>query len=500
MTMELLTNQQMQTADRLTIASGVTSFKLMQQAASSVAQHIRSKFQPDSKVVVACGPGNNGGDGYIVAQLLSESGFKVEVWSPLALNRLSGDAEKAKEFWGGEVAVGDPPDALSAQIIVDGLFGSGLRGPLRGTLELWVNKINQAAASQGTHVVSIDVPSGLNGDTGNFEGISVQAHSTVTFFRRKPAHLLLPGRFLCGDVVVTDIGIKTSVLDSLNVQTFENGPSHSSLWLDHLPMVTVDNHKYDRGHTVVYSGPVHATGAARLSAAGALRIGSGLVTLASPLASVAVNAAHLTAVMIKPISQLTDFETFLNGNRISSVVLGPANGVGEQTRNNVVAALKSNTSAVLDADALTSFENNPNQLFDAIAASNQPVVITPHDGEYARLFDMEADENDRLSRAQHASKTSGAIVVLKGADTVIASPDGRAAINSNAPPNLATAGSGDVLAGFIGGLLAQKMPPFEAACAGVWLHGQCANEFGQGLISEDLPSMLPQVLTGLRQP
>jgi len=278
------------------------------------------------------------------------------------------------------------------------------------------------------------------------------------------------------------------------VRVFENDPS---IWLNHFPQNQIGQHKYDRGHAIAFSGPAHATGAARLSATSALRIGAGLVTLASPPESVATNAAHMTAVMIKPISQRSEVDVLLSDQRVTSAVIGPANGIGDNTRVNVLAALQSNTSAVLDADALTSFERLAEQLFSAIQSSKKPVVITPHDGEFGRLFKTEFSAIDRLSRAREASKISGAVVVLKGADTVIASPDGRAAINANAPATLATAGSGDVLAGFIGGLLAQRMPPFEAACAAVWIHGQCANAFGHGLIAEDLATMVPAVLSDL---
>lgn len=507
--MEILTNEQMRTADRLTIASGVPSFELMKRAATAVMQHIESRFQTNRSVLIVCGPGNNGGDGYVVAKMLTEHGFAVTVHSITPLEKLSGDAATAMDFWNGKVSVGDPPTNLTADIVVDAMFGSGLRGEINGSAKNWIAAIANASEQSSCHVVAIDVPSGVQGDTGNFAGgdsagtdsagTAIHADSTVTFFRQRPAHRLLPGKMLCGELTVADIGIDPSVLNAMQIETYENVPE---LWLAQLPTLQADEHKYDRGHAVVFSGAAHATGAARLSAVAALRSGAGLVTVASPLDAIAANAAHLTAVMIAPIEDSKAAEKLLDQKRTTAAILGPANGVGPRTRSMVSVALQQNVACVLDADALTSFEDDSQQLFNAITAnalSQRPVVLTPHDGEYDRLFGRSLTDSDRLTRARHASRISGAIVVLKGADTVIASPDGRAAINANAPPSLATAGSGDVLAGFIGGLLAQKMPAFEAACAAVWWHGQCANVFGPGLISEDLPNMLPAVLQDLAQ-
>lgn len=301
------------------------------------------------------------------------------------------------------------------------------------------------------------------------------------------------------------------------VTTFENT---LPLWLDSFPWPQTDRHKYSRGHAVVISGPAHQTGAARLGARGALRVGAGLVTVASPPQSLAVNAAHLTAIMVTPFAGARDLAELLHDSRKNAVLIGPGLSVGEETRDLVATVLASSAAVVLDADALTSFaettvpgaqptpfgftakarepDASPAHLLALIKAHAAPVIITPHEGEFSRLFP--AIEGSKLERARAAAKVSGAIVVLKGADTVIADPDGRAAINANAPPWLATAGSGDVLAGFITGLLAQGMPAFAAACAAVWLHGECANAFGAGLIAEDLSEVLPKVLAGIRRP
>jgi len=348
--------------------------------------------------------------------------------------------------------------------------------------------------ASGCPIVAVDVPSGLDGTTGTAAGPVVHARRTVTFFRRKPGNLLFPGREYCGVVRVADIGIPASVLSEIDPRTWANAPG---LWLSSFPRPRPAGHKYDRGHALVVSGPLAHTGAARMGARGALRVGAGLVTVASPPDALAVNAAHLTAIMLLPFEGASGLTQILSDRRKNAVLLGPALGVGAPARELVAAALASGAGAVLDADALTSFEGNAPMLARLIAAQTRPVVLTPHEGEFRRLFSA-LHQGSKLDRARAAAAESGAIVVLKGADTVIAAPDGRAAINENSPSWLATAGAGDVLGGFIAGLLAQGMPAFEAACAAVWLHGEAAAEVGPGLIAEDLPEELPAVLGKLQ--
>jgi hydroxyethylthiazole kinase-like uncharacterized protein yjeF len=321
----------------------------------------------------------------------------------------------------------------------------------------------------------------------------VKAGESVTFFRRKPGHLLLPGRLHAGKLRLADIGIPESVLEQVRATIFANGPQ---LWGRHFPLPRFDGHKYARGHAVVVSGGLSFTGAARLAARGALRAGAGLATLASPRDALAVNAAASLAVMVRAVDGAQELRGFLADKRLNAVALGPGLGVGAATRDLVLAALDGERAVVLDADAITSFADHPQVLFDAIGAqAARPVVLTPHQGEFARLFEIgtQASGNEsKVEIARAAAKTSGAVVLLKGADTVIAAGEG-AAINDNAPAWLATAGSGDVLAGMIAGLLAQGMPAFEATSAGAWLHGEAGNEAGPGLISEDLPEALPKV-------
>ena len=510
--LELLTNSEMAEADRLSLAAGVCGMSLMERAGLAVAECAAGLAPEGLDVVVLCGPGNNGGDGFIAARLLRERGLSVRVHLLGEAERLRGDAAEAARRWSGPI---QPCSALALDgvgLIVDGLFGAGLTRDLGGEARALVERVNHWARTTGLPVVAIDVPSGLDGDTGAVRGVAIEARATVTFFRFKPGHLLLPGRILCGEAHLADIGTPVSVLEAIRPRAFADIPE---LWRGLLPLPGVAAHKYVRGHTLVLSGGPWTTGAARLSARAALRMGAGLVTLASPRDALAINAAQLTAVMLTPCDGPADLALILRDQRKNALVLGPGAGVGKGTMDLVLEALRSDPpdrAIVLDADALTSFEDDPVLLANAIKRAGKPVVLTPHEGEFRRLFNNEGGllESDRLHRENHetpfhsklerarkAARESGAVLILKGPDTVIAAPDGRAAISFDAPPWLATAGSGDVLAGFVGGLLAQGMPLFEAACAAVWIHGACARGIGPGLIAEDLSEVIPGVLQGL---
>jgi hydroxyethylthiazole kinase-like uncharacterized protein yjeF len=347
------------------------------------------------------------------------------------------------------------------------------------------------AMNAASCVCAVDLPSGINGTTGAVMGLAVKAAETVTFFRRKVGHVLLPGRLHCGTVRVADIGIAASVLDAIKPRISINSPP---LWAKTFPLPRVDGHKYTRGHAVVVSGGLSFTGAARLAARGALRAGAGLVTIATPREALAVNAAASLAVMVRPVDGADELARFLDDARRNVVLLGPGGGVGQPMRDLVMAALKGERAVVIDADALTSFAEEPQTLCAAIRRRTKATVMTPHEGEFSRLFKALADESpSKLERARRAAEISGAVVLLKGPDTVVAAPDGRAAIADDAPPWLATAGSGDVLAGIVAGCLAQGMPGFEAAAAAVWLHGEAGIAAGPGLIAEDLPEAVPNI-------
>jgi len=473
---ELLTTTQMAAADAMAVSSGIPSLTLMENAGRAVAQAITARFKP-CPVTVLCGPGNNGGDGFVVARLLYEEGFSVRLAHD---GNAKGDADLMAAKWSGEIEALTPDALRGAKLVVDGLFGAGLSRPLEGAAAQVVEALNDLP------VVAIDIPSGISGDTGQPLGaVYVTAALTVTFFRKKPGHLLMPGRALCGELVLADIGIPA---EAARTRLHENTPA---LW--RYPHPRAEGHKYDRGHCVVVCGPSHATGAARLAARGALRVGAGLVSVASPPDALAVNAAHLTAIMIKPFEGADGLAHLLGDTRLNAVVIGPGLGVGGETRELVMAVLQSGAAVVLDADALTSFRDDPGALF---ARLHDRCVLTPHAGEFERLFPGLLDD-DKVAAVRTAAQRSGVVVLLKGSDTVIADISGRAVINANAPATLATAGAGDVLAGFIAGLLAQKMTAFDAAACGAWLHGAAAAIFGPGLIAEDLPEMLPDILADL---
>ncbi|NNC42642.1 MAG: NAD(P)H-hydrate dehydratase [Acidimicrobiia bacterium] len=478
--MELLTTEQMAAADALAVEYGESTFALMNRAGRAVADHASRMVPRASQILVVCGPGNNGGDGFVAARRLHEDGHHVEVVLVGDRASLSPDAAEAASGWAGRIRTSAAD--LTADLIIDALFGAGLSRPISGAAEEVVAAIN----ASGTPVLSVDVPSGLDANLGQAIGPIVQANTTVTFFRKKPGHLLLPGRTYCGDVVLAQIGIPDQVLDTINPRLYENGPG---LW--ELPVPKRDGHKYDRGHAVIASGPVKATGAARLAARGALRVGAGLVTVASPGSALVVNASHLTAIMIETFESTFGLEKIVEDPRKNALLIGPGFGVGPETRAAVAAFLSTAAAVVLDADALTSFADNPGELFAMIRSRQAATVLTPHEGEFSRLF---PGRGSKLRRAREAALTSGAVVLLKGFDTVVAGPLGTAAINGNAPAWTATAGAGDVLAGIISGLLAQGMEAFDAACAGVWLHGEAATAVGPGLIAEDLPDALLAVI------
>lgn len=485
----LLTVAEMAAADAAAIRDGITGFALMAAAGGAVAEAVTATWSRPRPVLVLCGPGNNGGDGLIAAAALRAAGWPVTVARLGDPARASGDAAAAAARWGGPVRALEPdPGAVvaaagAAPIVIDALFGAGLARPVDGAAAAAL----AAVTVRDWPVVAVDVPSGVDGDTGQIRGTAPVATRTVTFFRRKPGHVLLPGRHHAGRVTCVGIGIPDRVLDEIGPQTFANGPD---LWAAAFPWPAIDTHKYRRGHLVVVGG-ARRPGATRLAARAAQRVGAGLVTLAAPPEVWAIQAAALASVMVDPVADDAAYAALLDDPRRGALVLGPGAGVGSETRRRVLAARAAGKAAVLDADALTSFAEAPAALW---AALGPDAVLTPHDGEFARLFPDLADGRDRLTRARRAAARAGAVVLLKGPDTVIAAPDGRAAITDNAPPALATAGTGDVLAGMVGGLLVQGMPAFEAAAAAAWLHGAAATAVGPGLIAEDLETALVPVL------
>ncbi|WP_027056991.1 bifunctional ADP-dependent NAD(P)H-hydrate dehydratase/NAD(P)H-hydrate epimerase [Mesorhizobium loti] len=499
MSNELLSPAQMSEADRLTIAAGaIDGIGLMRRAGEAVAAVVLARYPTAMRVHVLCGPGNNGGDGYVVALILAGSSVATTVWAS-GMPRRESDAALAA----AECPIKPRPlsefAAEAGSIVVDALYGAGLSKPLSGDAARAVD----IATDLHLPVVAIDLPSGVSGDSGKVLGKALDADVTVTFARKKHGHLLLPGRERCGEIVLADIGIGDDIIARLQPRTSENKPAN---WLRRFPVPAVDAHKYKRGHVGVFSGGPSATGAARLSALAAARSGAGAVTVLSPGNAMQVNAAHLTSIMLRKTDDVADIVAFVGERRPSAFVLGPGFGVGERTRTFGLALLASgqpqDASAridglVFDADAITSFREAPDVLFEAAHRQDAPaLVMTPHDGEFARLFpDIAGDiTSSKLDKARAAAARANTIIVYKGADTVIAAPDGWAAVNANGAAWLATAGSGDVLSGITAGLLAQGMPAFEAACAAVWIHAEAGSRSGPGLIAEDLPLALLPVL------
>lgn len=484
----LLSGGQMRTAEAATIAGGVASAALMEAAGERAAQII-IKAWAQRPVHIVCGPGNNGGDGYVVARYLKEAGWPVRVASIVDPGSLKGDAKLMTGLFDGAIEQASADFFHEAGLIVDALFGTGLSRPLVGDVADIINVINSSPAP----VLSIDLPSGIHADRGAVMGTAVQAARTVTFFHKKPGHALMPGRLYCGIVDIVDIGIAEQTMDRVGVNTAEN---HPAMWGRAFTRPMPMQHKYDRGHVFVVSGKAHRTGAARLAAHAALRSGAGLVTVLSPSDALSVNAHHLTSIMVEPADKSVDITEALarKDQYVRVAIIGPACGVSDFTREKVISILRTSARAVIDADALTSVAGDIEPFLDALSEYD---VLTPHEGEFRRVF-PEADlTRGKLTAVRMAAERAGCCVLLKGADTVIAAPDGRASINVNAPPDLAIAGSGDVLAGLIGGYLAQGMPAFEAASAGVWVHGACGQLAGPGLIAEDLADQVPNVLRSL---
>lgn len=480
----ILSVEEMYRADAIAIGQGIPGETLMERAGAAIAREIRNRWSV-RPVVVLCGPGNNGGDGFVVARLLACAGWDVNLALLGDRNALKGDAALNADRWDGAVQPVSPGILDGAGLVVDALFGAGLARPLEDLLIHVAEAIN----SSDIPCVAVDVPSGVHGDTGHVFGVAPRADLTVTFFRPKPAHLLYPGRGLAGDLVVADIGIPDEALAEIAPRTFRNDPG---LWRDAFPWPRAEDHKYSRGHALVAGGEV-MTGAARLAARAAARIGAGMVTIACKPGSRPIYAADMPSFLVRSFDDPGGFAALFDDDRINAALVGPGAGVSGETREMALAPLRAGRATVLDADAITAFADDPSDLFALTKGAN--CVLTPHEGEFARIY---GHEGDKLSRARAAARECGAVVLLKGPDTVIAAPDGRAVINANAPPALATAGAGDVLAGLIVGLAALHMDIFSAACAAAWIHGEAATAFGPGLVAGDLPDGVPEILTGLK--
>ncbi|TAL35362.1 MAG: NAD(P)H-hydrate dehydratase [Alphaproteobacteria bacterium] len=482
---EVLTAEEMKQADAAAIAGGVPGIRLMEQAGTAVARQIQDRFQPVPALVL-CGPGNNGGDGFIAAAQLKKAGWQVRLACLVKKSELKGDAALAAKQWDGEIeSLNSNLSLKDTGLVVVAIFGTGLARALDPELVTLFDKIR----AKKIPVTAVDLPTGLDATTGAIAPGTLPADLTVTFTRKKLAHVLLPGKAICGRIQVAVIGISDQTVAGLKAAVFENDPA---LWLKDFPIPRMDSHKYDRGHAVIYGGE-YRIGAACLAAAGAQKIGAGLVTIASRHPSLQTYQAYRASIMVDAWHEREEFKSILRDERRNVVIAGPGAGADDNLRESVEDIFAFNKSAVFDADVFTLFRDNPKDFFAKLSPSKH--VLTPHEGEFARIFGQ--IEGHKAERVRKAAKLSNAVVLLKGSDTIIAVPDGTAVINTNAPSTLATAGSGDVLTGFIGGLMAQGMPPFMAACAGAWLHGETARSYGLGLTAEDIISQLSQSLNRL---
>jgi hydroxyethylthiazole kinase-like uncharacterized protein yjeF len=478
--LEILTTAETAAADRAAIAAGTSGRTLMERAGQAVADAVQARWSP-RPVAVLSGPGNNGGDGFVVARLLARAGWPVRLTLAGDRETLKGDAALAAADWAGETHALQSGALDEAELVIDALFGAGLSKPL--TPE--VRAVLEAAEARGLPIVAIDLPSGLPGDRSRPLDYAPHAALTVTFHRKKPAHVLEPGRSQCGEVVVADIGL----MPPQGATLFENGPG---LWLDRFPWPLPNSHKHSRGRLGVVSGKVYDTGAARLAARAGLRL-AGTVRMFCPTEAAPIVATHLEAVMLKAFDTVEVLER--HAQEMHAVVFGPAAGLDEITVARLQALARTDAALVLDADALTIFQDRADDLFSLVRGRD---VLTPHTGEFERIFPGLLERSpEKVTAARQAARRAGCVVLLKGADTVVAAPDGRACVNTVGTPWLATAGSGDVLAGVVGALLAGRMHAFDAACAGAWIHAQAGAAFGPGLTAEDLPGLIPGVLRAL---
>jgi ADP-dependent NAD(P)H-hydrate dehydratase / NAD(P)H-hydrate epimerase len=491
--LELLTAEEMYRAEKLAMEAGVSPLTLMENAGRAATEEVVRRFPRGSRIAVLCGPGNNGGDGFVCARYLRERGYQVRLSLAGRKEELQRDPKEMARRWDEAIEPFSVKSIEGAQAVVDAVYGIGLSRDVSGP----VAQVIEEVTARAIPVVSIDVPTGVDGTTGAIRGAAFKAASTITFFRRKTGHVLLPGRLYCGDVRAAEIGIPASVIEQIQPGALANDPD---FWLRFFPKTKVEAHKYDRGHAVVVSGPMERTGAARIAARTALRAGAGLVSVATSKSAFYINASQLSAVMADPYEGPEGLAEMLSDRRITAVLIGPGAGTDPEVKDLVAAALSSHATVVLDAEALTAFSDDPAELFSLIKGRIPALTImTPHEGEFRRVFPDLADDPSKLERARRAAELAGAVVILKGADTVAVHPGGLAAINENAPPWLATAGSGDALAGLVTGLAAQGMAAFDAATAAVWIHGELAQTFGPGLIAEDLPDLLPAALQRLNK-
>ena len=482
----ILSNEEMSQADKITIDSGVSSIQLMENAGTAVFKNLPKKSI--NKVLILAGPGNNGGDGFVVARLLIETGIPVDIFF-FDNGKITDDCKTNKDRVDNDVIISEINDFSKYTYVVDALFGTGFKGSIPNILEILFSKIKQSKID----VFAVDIPSGINGNSSRVYGDCLMCIKTITFFNKKKCHYLYPGKRFCGEVLVEDIGISKEIFKSMEPRIKNNTPE---LWVDEYPFPSSNDHKYSRGLLVINSGPIYQTGAARLAGRSAMRVGAGAVRLICDEEAAKVLEPQISVELISVVKEKNEIQQIFKDKKVSSILVGPGNGINNETKSRTLLALAFVKHVVIDADAITCFEKNPKELF---IDTYPHTILTPHEGEFRRLFGEKiASIDDKVVKTVEASKLSGSIVVLKGSDTVIANPEGYAVINSSEAPYLATAGSGDVLAGIIASLVGEnKMNAFNAACAGTWIHSKLGELIGPGLIAEDLIDNIPLIIKKL---
>lgn len=487
---EILSAAEMKKADLAAVSRGTPAQVLISAAAAGLAAEIE-KSAPPCRILFLCGAGNNGADGFVAAHMLSQrAGWHVRVACLVKKSTLKGDAAEAAAVWTGDVeTLNSNLSVHQTDLVVDAVFGTGFSGALPHEVVILFDKIR----AKKLPVVAVDIPSGIDATTGAVAEGVLAAGLTVTFCRKKIAHVLAATHEYIGRLHLAVLPIEDAAIAALGTSVFEN---HPSLWRANFPLPSISAHKYGRGHVVVYGGP-QRTGAACLAAHAAQRAGAGVVSIACAPRTQMIYSLYRASLMTDAWQDIEEFKTLLRSERTKTLVIGPGGGHtgedGERLRSATLAGLSmAGKTLVLDGDVFSAFKDRTEILFKHLSPRH---ILTPHEGEFSRLFgDL---PGSKLDRARAAAKTANAIIVLKGFDTVIAAPDGTAVINTNGSPILATAGSGDVLAGLIAGFAAQGMPPFMAALVGVWLHADAARRYGPGLTAEDIISNINQSLKSI---
>ncbi len=465
---ELLSPDQMGQADKLTIEAGVPGIDLMEVAGAAVADVAVREFPDAQKILVVSGTGNNAGDGFIAARILAQSGLHVDIHIVGDEDRVRGDAALAKKMLPMIVATVADLSLDQYDLIIDAIFGAGLDRDVHGSAASVIEAIN----ASDVPVLAVDLPSGIDGATGSVRGVAIKANATVTFFRKKPGHILFPGLEYCGRVFLHQIGIQPSVLELTGVTAFIN---QSEIWQSVFPKRTTSHNKFNRGHVLVLAGSESMSGAPHRVAGAALKAGAGLVTIAGSNDDLSVNPNQLSSIIPQKAETTVELMNILSDIRFDCIVMGSGLTSDKIPSSSILRILSEHRKTVLDAGALVTFEVDVNSIFSVIKANLEPVILVLDEGEFSKLFTRERHIKSKISRAQLMAKRSGATVVLKGPDTVVASPSGIACVSDNTPTQFAGVESNDELLGIIAGLMAQSMPAYEAAAAAVWMHGeQCA--------------------------